>query len=541
MTAVAERTRARRLVGAATVEALRRAGPFPFARTFVRHLVPSGPSPLHRALNTWHADEANGRDPGRKDAVGAPRGHGKSTAGVEVAALYHAAYCTRRFQVIASATYEQAVERLATIITETENNEELRAAFPNLRPAVDRRGMFVSWRDDDVIFACGCRIKAVGAGKSIRGLRRGAQRPDLVYFDDLEDEDSVATDAQIAKRLRWILRVALGLAGPTKGISALWVGTILSRRALLNQATGAALDEGQHRPEWAQAWTPHVFRAEVEGTPKVPTQVRNPETGELVVGADGKPLTYDIGVPMWSAMTRELLASIRWVLGALAYAAEYLSDPADEATAILARPISVGYVNPNAPPLARIIRLPDGRLVAVASMVRAAALDPQYATPSATSDPDLAAIMVAGQYGADTFLLEVWIDRDRHGQASRLVNLGVKWSCFAVGVEKTAAQVVTADAAAADGRLPVVAMPPVGGKVERALPLAVRLGDKAVPESCRVYVLPEAEAVVEYIERFPHGRYKDPVDATVYAVELAARGAGVSAASSSPPQLGGSR
>lgn len=518
---------------------LRDAGPMPFASYFLPHLVTGAFSPLHDELNAWHVRETR-RPPGAMDAFGAPRGHGKSTAGVEIPAIYHASYCTRRFQVLASDTYDQAVQRLATVIDEVENNVKLRAAFPNLRPKLDGKGQSERWRDDDIVFACGCRIMAAGAGKSLRGARKGAQRPDAIYFDDLEDDASVATPKALEKRLRWITRTALGLASPIEGISALWVGTILSRASLLNQATGAAMDEGQDRPEWARPWTPHVFAAELRDSPKRSTIVvkdeENPETGDthkvIVKGSDGKPLTYQVGSPMWSELTRSDLALIRYKLGALSYAAEYLSDPVDDGTTILARPRIAKYLNPNDPPMARLIQLPDGRMIPVSSLTRAAALDPQYAKPGDSNDPDLAAIVVAGQYGADSFLLDVWIGRDRHGQAARLVDLAVQWECYAAGVEAVAAQVVTADAAAQDGRVPVIAIPrPAdgGGKVRRALGLAVRLGDKDRPETCRVYALPgvlrdtEHGNLLDFLERFPHGRYDDPVDATIDAVELAAR------------------
>lgn len=488
-----------------------------------------------------------------------------STAGVEVPALFHAAYCTRRFTVIASDTYAQAVDRLATVIDEVENNTKLRAAYPKLRPKVDTKGQLVRWRDDDVEFQCGCRITAVGAGKSLRGARQGAQRPDLLMLDDLEDEASVATKEALAKRLRWITRVALGLADPRKGISALWVGTILSRSALLNSATGAALDEGQERPEWARAWTPHVYSAELRGSEKRRTVVvveeEDPGTGKArkVVkhGADGKPLTYMVGVPMWSELTRSDLARTRFTLGAVSYAAEYLSDPVDAGTALLAPPLFATYLNPNALPVARIVRLPSGRVVPVSSMTRAAALDPQYGKPGESTDPDLAAVVVAGAYGGETFLLDCWIGRDRHGQARRLVELALRWECYAAGVEAVAAQAVTADEAANDGRIPIVpltrpgaaASTPerrTGSKVQRAMGLAVRLGDRDKPETCRVYVLPDALAssehgtLTEHLSRFPHGRYDDPVDATVDAVELAHR-ATTRGETGSGPAVGGAR
>jgi phage terminase large subunit-like protein len=547
---------------ARVVAALLLAGPMPWARYFVPHLVPGEFSPLHDDLNAWHVRETK-RGPGSMDAFAAPRGHGKSTAGVEIPALWHVANCTRRFVVLASDTATQAEERLATLVDEVENNPKLRAAYPNLRPATDAKGQLVSWTDRDVQFACGCRVIAVGAGKSLRGARKGATRPDLLLLDDLEDEASVSTDAGRARRLRWILRVALGLAGPTVGISALWVGTILSRSALLNDATGAALEDGQERPEWARPWTPHVYSAEVRGTPKKPTIVvvdeEDPETGEtrkvVVRDSDGKPLTYAIGAPLWSELTRGDLARIRYRVGALGYAAEYLSDPVEDGTSILAPPRLATYVNPDAPPLGRIVKLPGGRLVPVSSMVRAAALDPQYAKPTGQNDPDLAAVVVAGQYGADSFLLDVWIGRDRHGQARRLVDLAVAWECYAAGVEEAAAQVVTSDEAAQDGRVPIVPMKRraakegdagSGGKERRALSLAVRLGDRDRPETCRVWALPgvlrefENGALLEHLARFPHGRYDDPVDATIDAVELAAR-ATTRGETGSGPKAGGAR
>lgn len=521
-------------------EHLKNAGPMEFARYFLPTLVTGAESELHTELNAWHVRETR-RPPGALDAFAAPRGHGKSTAGIEVAALYHVANCTRRLIVIASATWSQSVDRLATIIDAVENNTKLHAAYPDLRPAYDERGQVVRWRDDDVVFACGCRIMAVGAGRAIRGARQGNQRPDLLLLDDLETEESVATEQSLEKRLRWVLRVALGLASPIEGISALWVGTILSRGALMNQVTGAALDEGQERPEWARGWRSHVFSAERRGSAKKPTIVVVEEEDEethrvrKVVKRDvtGKPITYMIGAPMWSELTRTDLARIRYTIGAAAYAAEYLSDPVDDGTTMFAPPRRAAYLNPHDPVDARIVQLPGGRIVSVSDMARAAALDPQYSR-SETSDPDLAAIVVAGAYGSETFLLDAWIGRDPHGQASRLVDMAVSWGCYVAGVEAVAAQATTADAAAQDGRVPIIPITrsaKTGGKTQRALPLSVRLGDKDKPETCRVWVLPDAlkeqpgapAGLLEQLARFPHGRYDDAVDATIDAVNLAHR------------------
>lgn len=517
------------------VELCRTAGPFAFGRLFAPHHLSGPASDLHRDLNAWHA-ACVAEPPGRMDAYAAPRGHGKSTAGVEIPALWHAAYGHRQFIVIVSNTWTQAVERLSTIVHEIETNAELRAAFPDLRPAIDERGMVVAWRDDDIVLANGVRVIAAGAGKAIRGIKSAEKRPDLLLLDDLEDETSVATGEALAKRLKWINSVALALSGPNAGIDALWVGTILSRRALMNQATGAALDPGADRPEWAKSWRPHVYRAELPGTE------RREVTVTLRSGAE---YTAEIGEPMWSSLTREKLATIRGSIGAYSYAAEYNSDPSEDGTAILAPARRAHFLNADAPPLQRIVRTDDGRLVPVASMTRACWLDPQYADPGASNDPDLGAIAVVGQAGPESFILDGWLGRDRHGQAGRLVSMGVRWGCYVGGVEANAAQVLTADAAAASGRLPIVAKASTQGKQERALGLAARLGDRnRQAETCRVHAL-DAEGdvgeILYHLERYPTGRYDDPVDAVVGALGLATAGAQSDGGGGSAPLLGGGR
>lgn len=490
-----------------------------------------------------------------------------TTGGVEVPALWHAAYCTRRYTLVISDTYSQAVKRLETISTEIETNGLLRELFPDLRPARDTMGNVVAWRDDELALACGCRIVAAGAGKSIRGAKAGEHRPDLALLDDLEDEESVATEAARERRLRYITRNVLPLAGPMRGLSVLWVGTILSRSALLNAATGAALEQGQARPAWARSWGSHVFRAERRGTPALPTRVPDPEAPETYVLDDnGEPLTYDVAEPLWNELTREDLAAIRYAVGPTSYAAEYLSDPVEAGTSMVAPPRPVRYVNPDAPPLERLVLLPDGGVVPVSTMTRAAALDPQYAkaktktdqragtTSSSSHDPDLAAVAVVGQAGDRTFLLDSWVGRDRHGQAARLVTLAERWGCYAARVETNAAQVVTADQAAADSRVPIIAKASSGDKVTRALGLAARSGDPARPETSRLFVVQGptaapgagaatgAEELLPYLATFPHGRYDDPVDAVVMALELAVRGSGSGTGTAQArPELGGGR
>jgi phage terminase large subunit-like protein len=512
---------------------IRAGGPMLLGEELMPDTVYGARSPLHDFLNDWHLAEAS-QPPGARCATAAPRGHGKSTAGVELAALYHAAYCTRRFQLIVSDTDDQAIARIAAIKAAAETNDELRELFPKLRPAQPGRWAQADgddeggvWRERDIVFACGCRISARGAGTSIRGMKHRERRPDLVYLDDLEDEKSVATPYQIKKRLGWLQRVVMGLAGhgEGKGLSILWVGTILTRDALLNLATGAALDEAQERPSWARLWRPKVFRAELDGTPRerVTVTVKDEDTGATF------ELTRDVGEPMWAGVrTREDLAKIAGQVGDAAYAAEYMSDPADRKGGLLKRPLPAVFLNPDAEPRARVVRCPDGAIIPVSAMTIAAALDPQFAAEEESADPDLAAVAVVGQYQARTFILDSWIGRDRHGQAGILVERALAWGAFAAAVEVNAAQVLVADEAAAFGSMAIIPERSTDGKAARALSLAVRLGQG------RVFVLTSQghnEQLPGYIVAFPNGRYDDPVDAVVMATNVATR--------ATPPTSGG--
>lgn len=516
---------------------LRDGGPMMFGEELMPDTLYGPRSPLHDFLNDWHRSEAMSR-PGARAAVAAPRGHGKSTAGVEVAALYHAAHCTRRFQLIVSDTDDQAIARIAAIKAAAESNERMREVYPKLRPAVPGRWAHNDeddeggvWRERDIVFACGCRVSARGAGTSMRGLKHRERRPDLVYLDDLEDEKSVATAYQLEKRLKWLQRVVLGLAGHGErgGMSVLWVGTILTREALLNLATGAALDEGQQRPKWASLWAPRVFRAELDGTPKVLTRavVTDPLTGAEF------ETEREVGAPMWAGvLTREDLARIAGEVGDGSYAAEYMSDPADRTDGLLKAPQPAWFLNPTDDPRSRLVRTSTGLTVPVASMTIAGALDPQFAVEGESNDPDLAAIVVVGQWGAHSFILDTWIGRDREGQAGRLVRKCMAWGAFVAAVEVNGAQVLVADEAAQMGAVAILREQSTEGKPVRALSASVRLAQG------RVFVVAGAgqnEELPKYLTAFPNGRYKDPVDAFVMALNAATRATPVDASGGSSP------
>ena len=88
----------------------------------------------------------------------------------------------KKFVIIVSKTQEQAKNHFLNIKAELENNETLKSDF----------GPFVENEDDmkrlslELVYH-GSKIMSVHIDQSIRGLKYGLHRPDLIICDDLED------------------------------------------------------------------------------------------------------------------------------------------------------------------------------------------------------------------------------------------------------------------------------------------------------------------------------------------------------------------
>jgi phage terminase large subunit-like protein len=157
-----------------------------------------------------------------------PREHAKSTVCSLFLPLWAVLTGRRRFVLVVSSTWPQAVDLLRWMRLELETNEPLRRDFG------DQRG--TRWHDDDLMLANGARLVARGAGQQLRGLRSREARPDLLLLDDVEDDVAVATEAQRRKLWWWLTHTLLPAAGG--GSTTLIVGTILHRDALLARAVG---------------------------------------------------------------------------------------------------------------------------------------------------------------------------------------------------------------------------------------------------------------------------------------------------------------
>lgn len=127
------------------------------------------------------------------------RGSGKSTIVTLGYPIWSALGAQgKKFILIASQTQPQAQQHLKNIKREFENNELLRKDYGPLNEISDEWGS-VSL----VLPKFNTRITAVSVEQSVRGIRHGAHRPDLIIADDVEDSNSVKTREGRNKVFDW--------------------------------------------------------------------------------------------------------------------------------------------------------------------------------------------------------------------------------------------------------------------------------------------------------------------------------------------------
>lgn len=134
------------------------------------------------------------------DVIVAFRGSGKSTI-VTVSYPIWAVLGSlqKKFVLILGQTQSQARMHLANIKSEFEANDILRNDFGPLEEQSDEWGS-----TSLVLKKYGARISCASVDQSIRGIRHGEFRPDLIICDDVEDMMSVKTREGRDKTFNWL-------------------------------------------------------------------------------------------------------------------------------------------------------------------------------------------------------------------------------------------------------------------------------------------------------------------------------------------------
>lgn len=174
------------------------------------------------------------------------RGHGKSSF-IKGACVYALAYGFRRFIVAVAARKADASAMIDDIFTLCEDGETFAADFPEIAVPIRKLGGIMQRAQNQthngkrtkigktaerIILptikgsaAAGAILVARGFKGAARGLVKGAQRPDLVLFDDLQDDKAARNPRTVQAYDEMIEKNFLGLGGHNKQIAAFMTST----------------------------------------------------------------------------------------------------------------------------------------------------------------------------------------------------------------------------------------------------------------------------------------------------------------------------
>lgn len=202
-----------------------------FCRTYFPHYVPTAFFSLFQQFIFKRLPEViDGHTDGR-EVHQAPRGEAKSTYETQLGSLWCIVTGRKHMIGIIMNTEEQAAEMLESIKAELDTNPRLAMDFP------EACGRGRVWQATTIVTANNRKVRIGGTGKKIRGMKHGPHRPDLIFLDDLENDDNVRDKGQRDKVQDFVLKAVLGLAGPAGGMDVFWPGTSLHYDAAINRVS----------------------------------------------------------------------------------------------------------------------------------------------------------------------------------------------------------------------------------------------------------------------------------------------------------------
>lgn len=92
--------------------------------------------------------------------------------------------------IVVFDVYEQVALLIEAIKAELTTNVRLQNDFP------DAFGQGRLWREGEIVTRNNIRVEGLGAAKKIRGRRHGPYRPDLLFLDDIENDELVRSPEQ---------------------------------------------------------------------------------------------------------------------------------------------------------------------------------------------------------------------------------------------------------------------------------------------------------------------------------------------------------
>lgn len=257
-------------------------------------------------------------------AVMIPRGFAKSTIVNLLDSLRRICHGLDPYGIVSGDTYEQCSAQLEDIKEELECNEKIIADFGNLKPdrskqwrdaeLVQRKDGTVVWKEGRIITTTGIKWEAVSIEGKMRGRRHGMQRPTIWTGDDVDNDENVRTKEQRDKRWNRIISAVMPAMDPKRGRVRI-IGTNIHHDCVIARAQRKTDSEGN------RLFTSIKFPAMRRAEAKEQGAVQDTEA----------PGQYWIS--HWpSRFPVSKLLSLRRLLTAGPFGAEYLNDPRDPET-----------------------------------------------------------------------------------------------------------------------------------------------------------------------------------------------------------------
>ena len=163
-----------------------------------------------------------------------PRGSGK-TSWIKIAIVWAVSYGKLRYPLCTAATAQSAQEILNDIWEIFEMSPEYGADFPEVATPVQalggmpQRAAGQTYEGERTLIrhtqstitlpripgakSSGAIIAARGASSAVRGMAKGAQRPDFALLDDIQTREDATSAITTSKLIDWVMGDVLGLGG----------------------------------------------------------------------------------------------------------------------------------------------------------------------------------------------------------------------------------------------------------------------------------------------------------------------------------------
>lgn len=435
--------------------------------TFARHYFPHY---IDADFGWFHlkAAEAIKNDPKIFAVLEWPREHAKSVFANVMIPLWLYARGELSGMITVSANQDKAITLLS----------DLQAEFTSNRRWIDDYGDLAKmgdWREGAFATSDGMGFWAFGRKQSPRGVRKAANRPNLIIWDDIDDKEICRNTKRVKEVVEWLLEDLYG-AGNIKGTRMIGCGNRIHKQSILAHIVGDVDPEDPKRPG--------IFHQKVYA-------IEHRSTHTM---ADFDDKTSR---PAWKERyTKADFRHRKSVMGTRAYNREYFHQHSEEGNVF--QPEQIHYIKP----------LPFNRYKMIVT----------YTDPSFKAKADYKAVITAGTDGQYIDILEIWL---KQSSVSAMVHVNYdRWEKYgshsryymeANMIQDILLKEFRAKTAGRTGQIPIRGdkrkKPDKEARIENMEPLFER---GIVRFSEKIRQAPDTQVFIQQLLGFPYGHDDGP-------------------------------